>query len=74
MISRLAKRTAYFLVEKHVIENEDVEAYPRDLEHDAAICEAGGVDIIFHPEVSEMYGPDFQAYVDMNVLPEKLCR
>ena len=23
MISRLAKRTAYFLVEKHVIENED---------------------------------------------------
>ncbi len=53
--------------------NEDYEAYPRDLEHDAAICEKAGVDLIFHPEVEEMYGPDFSAYVDMHTLPEKLC-
>lgn len=53
--------------------NEDLEAYPRDLERDSKICEDGGVDLIFHPEVEEMYGPDFHGFVDMTVLPEKLC-
>lgn len=53
--------------------NEDLEAYPRDLDRDSKICEAAGVDLIFHPEVEEMYGPDFHGYVDMTVLPEKLC-
>lgn len=53
--------------------NEDLEAYPRDLERDAKICETAGVDLIFHPEVEEMYGPDFHSFVDMTVLPEKLC-
>ena len=52
---------------------EDLEAYPRDLERDSKICEEGGVDLIFHPEVEEMYGPDFHSFVDMTVLPEKLC-
>ncbi|MCM1499431.1 MAG: pantoate--beta-alanine ligase [Clostridium sp.] len=53
--------------------NEDLEAYPRDLERDSKICEAGGVDLIFHPQVEEMYGADFHGFVDMTVLPEKLC-
>lgn len=53
--------------------NEDLDAYPRDLDRDAGICEDGGVDWIFHPEVEEMYGPDFCGYVDMHTLPEKLC-
>lgn len=53
--------------------NEDLDAYPRDLERDSKICEDGGVDLIFHPEVEEMYGPDFSSYVDMHTLPEKLC-
>lgn len=53
--------------------NEDLEAYPRDLERDAKICEEAGIDWIFHPEVEEMYGPDFCGYVDMHTLPEKLC-
>lgn len=53
--------------------NEDLDAYPRDLERDSKICEDGGVDLIFHPEVEEMYGPNFHGFVDMTVLPEKLC-
>ena len=36
---------------------EDYEAYPRTLEADAALAGAAGVDIIFAPEVEEMY-PD----------------
>ena len=53
--------------------NEDLEAYPRDLDRDSKICENGVVDWIFHPEAEEMYGPDFCSYVDMHTLPEKLC-
>ncbi len=52
---------------------EDYDSYPRDLERDAGLCEEAGVDWIFHPEVEEMYGPNFCGYVDMHTLPEKLC-
>ncbi|MCI5874042.1 MAG: pantoate--beta-alanine ligase [Roseburia sp.] len=53
--------------------NEDLASYPRDLEHDAAMCEAHGVDLIFHPTPEEMYGESFYSYVDMNVLTQELC-
>lgn len=53
--------------------NEDLASYPRDLEHDAKLCEEHGVDLIFHPTPEEMYGDNFYSYVDMNVLPEELC-
>ena len=53
--------------------NEDLASYPRDLEHDAKVCEEHGVDLIFHPTPEEMYGENFYSYVDMNVLTEELC-
>ncbi len=53
--------------------NEDLASYPRDLEHDAKVCEAHGVDLIFHPTPEEMYGDNFYSYVDMNVLTKELC-
>ncbi len=52
---------------------EDLEAYPRDLERDAALCEEIGVDLIFHPEVEEMYEDGFCSFVDMNGLTKGLC-
>lgn len=52
---------------------EDLESYPRDMERDAALCEKAGVDVIFHPEPSEMYHDDFSSYVDMNTLTGGLC-
>ena len=53
--------------------NEDLESYPRDLEHDAKVCEEHGVDLIFHPTPEEMYGEHFYTYVDMDVLTKELC-
>lgn len=52
---------------------EDLDSYPRDLEHDAALCETTGADLIFHPEADEMYLPDFCSFVDMDVLTKGLC-
>ena len=53
--------------------NEDLDSYPRDLKADAALCESIGVDLIFHPEVSEMYEDGFCSFVDMNGLTKELC-
>lgn len=40
------------------LEGEDLEAYPRREEADAKICELAGVDYLFYPNVSTMYGDD----------------
>ena len=53
--------------------NEDLEAYPRDLERDSALCEETGADLIFNPEPSEMYKDGFVSFVDMNGLTNHLC-
>lgn len=53
---------------------EDLSTYPRDLERDSIICSDAGVDLIFHPEVEEMYpyGNPF-TYVDVKELTTGLC-
>jgi len=35
--------------------DEDLSKYPRPLENDLALCQAHGVDLVFAPEVKEMY-------------------
>ena len=53
--------------------SEDLKTYPRDFNRDIKLCESVGVDLIFHPEPSEMYDDNFCSYVDMNGLTEELC-
>lgn len=53
--------------------NEDFASYPRDLDHDKAVCEAVGVDLIFAPEKDEMYTEGFCSFVGMSILTEELC-
>ena len=52
---------------------EDLASYPRDLEHDILLCEKAGADLIFHPEVSEMYYENASTFVDMGGPSEELC-
>ncbi len=52
---------------------EDYERYPRDLERDLRLAEAEGVDIVFAPEVEEMYPPGYQTYVEVTELTRPLC-
>ncbi len=53
--------------------NEDLATYPRDIEADKKLCEEAGAALIFHPEVEEMYAPDFSTYVEMQKVSEGLC-
>jgi pantoate--beta-alanine ligase len=45
---------------------EDLEAYPRDLDGDAALAEAEGVDLLFVPSREEMY-PDGDVLTTVSV-------
>lgn len=52
---------------------EDLASYPRDLNRDAALCEAAGADLIFNPEPENMYSSDFSSFIDMSTLTKGLC-
>ena len=52
--------------------NEDLEAYPRDINADSKLCGDLGADFIFNPEPSEMYH-DKKAFVDIEGLSDNLC-
>lgn len=52
---------------------EDLESYPRDFERDSLLCEEAGADLIFHPEVEEMYVKNASTFVDMEGLTKELC-
>ena len=52
---------------------EDLESYPRDIDRDAAVCEAAGASLIFHPQPEEMYAGAACTFVDMTGLTAELC-
>jgi pantoate--beta-alanine ligase len=53
--------------------NEDFKNYPRNFHKDATLCEKEKVDMIFHPEVEEMYPEHTYTHVDVHQLGETLC-
>ncbi|HIC91479.1 MAG TPA: pantoate--beta-alanine ligase [Syntrophaceae bacterium] len=54
-------------------EGEDFQEYPRDLVRDCEIARKARVDVVFVPEVLEMYPKDFQTYVTVESLSQPLC-
>ena len=54
--------------------NEDLSAYPRDVDHDIALANAAAVDVLFMPTVGEMY-PTGTPHTTVHVagLTEGMC-
>lgn len=52
---------------------EDFSSYPRDFERDARLAEEAGVDLLFNPEVEEMYPSKNLTYVEVGELGDRLC-
>lgn len=53
--------------------NEDFDKYPRQLEADAANCQAHGADIVFAPKAGDIYAPDASTFVEETDISRFLC-
>lgn len=54
---------------------EDYDQYPRQLDRDLKMAESEKVDVLFAPEVAEIYPKGFDTHIDQgdSGLPAKLC-
>ena len=52
---------------------EDLAKYPRPLREDLRICKDHGVDVVFVPDVKEMYRQEELTWVDVDKISEPLC-
>ena len=53
-------------------EQADLERYPRNEGHDAAIAERAGVDVLFAPAATEIYREGFDTWVEVESLSRML--
>jgi pantoate--beta-alanine ligase len=53
-------------------ERSDLERYPRDEDHDRALAQRAGADILFAPSPEEVYPPGFCTTVEVIGLSERL--
>jgi pantoate--beta-alanine ligase len=53
--------------------NEDLAKYPRDLARDQQMAESAGVDMLFHPEATEIYPSGYQTKVSVAGVSQGLC-
>jgi pantoate--beta-alanine ligase len=52
---------------------EDYQSYPRDLDGDQRMAEEARVDVVFVPQVKEMYPEGYQTFVDVTEVTGNLC-
>ena len=53
-------------------EGEDFTEYPRDLDADLDMLRDNGTDLVFVPDVSEIYPPGFDTWVDVGPIADRL--
>ena len=53
-------------------EGEDFAQYPRDLDADLEMLRQRGTDLVFVPDVSEVYPPGFDTWVDVGPIADRL--
>jgi len=53
--------------------NEDLEAYPRDLDRDKKLAQKERVDILFTPKPEDLYLPGHCTWVEVPDLAQNLC-
>jgi pantoate--beta-alanine ligase len=53
--------------------NEDLAAYPRDLQRDLDMARSVGVDLVWTPTPQEVYPDGYATYVNVEGLTETLC-
>jgi pantoate--beta-alanine ligase len=51
---------------------EDLSTYPRDLNRDLDLLREEGVELVFTPDVEEIYPPGFNTWVEMGKLGDRL--
>lgn len=52
--------------------SEDLDAYPRDLEHDLSLLADAGVDLVWTPGTQVMYPPGYQTWVSVEEVTRPL--
>lgn len=53
--------------------DEDLAAYPSDLERDAAVAKANGADVLFTPRPADMFPEGYATWVEVPSLAGTLC-
>lgn len=53
--------------------NEDLDAYPHDIERDSQLAWDHGADLLFAPAPEAMYAPDHATWVEVPELAQNLC-
>lgn len=53
--------------------NDDLERYPRDLEHDSRLLEEAGASLLFLPDAREIYPQGFETYIEVERTAQGLC-
>ncbi|MFZ7103716.1 MAG: pantoate--beta-alanine ligase [Peptococcaceae bacterium] len=53
--------------------SEDFQSYPRDLEKDCKLAMEAGADLVFNPDVREMYPQPTKTFVNVRDLTANLC-
>ncbi len=54
-------------------EAEDFEKYPKNLNKDVELSYNSGADVIFYPDVHEIYPAEYKTYVEVKEISDVLC-